>query len=76
MILSILRLLAAIVFAFLAGKVISKWKLPSILGWLIAGMILGPHALSLINQEVLEVVWYQSIVHILERAGGVMSGTE
>lgn len=42
MILSILRLLAAIVLAFLAGKVISKWKLPSILGWLIAGMILGP----------------------------------
>lgn len=76
MILSILRLLAAIVLAFLAGKVISKWKLPSILGWLIAGMILGPHALSLINQEVLEAVWYQSIVHILECAVGLMIGTE
>lgn len=76
MILSILRLLAAIVLAFLAGKVISKLKLPSILGWLIAGMILGPHALSLINQEVLEAVWYQSIVHILECAVGLMIGTE
>lgn len=37
----ILRLLAAIVLAFIAGKLVSKLKLPSILGWLIAGMILG-----------------------------------
>ena len=46
MILSIVRLLAAVILAFLAGKLISKLKLPSILGWLIAGMALGPHALS------------------------------
>ena len=44
MILSIVRLLAAVILAFLAGKLISKLKLPSILGWLIAGMALGPHA--------------------------------
>ena len=36
MILSIVRLLAAVILAFLAGKLISKLKLPSILGWLIA----------------------------------------
>lgn len=47
MILSLVRLLAANVIAFFAGKLISKIKLPSILGWLIAGMILGPHAVSL-----------------------------
>ena len=76
MILSILRLLAAIVLAFLVGKLVSKCKLPSILGWLIAGMILGPHALSLLNSEVLEAVWYQSAVHILECAVGLMIGTE
>lgn len=76
MILSILRLLAAIVLAFLAGKAVSKWRLPSILGWLIAGMILGPHALSLINSEILEAMWYQNIVHILECAVGLMIGTE
>ena len=40
-----IRLLAAVILAFLAGKLISKFKLPSILGWLIAGMVLGPHAL-------------------------------
>lgn len=49
MILSIVRLLAAVILAFLAGKLISKLKLPSILGWLIAGMVLGPHALSLVT---------------------------
>ena len=46
MILSILRLLATIVLAYLAGVLLSKLKLPSILGWLLTGMILGPHAFS------------------------------
>ena len=39
MILSIVRLLAAVILAFLAGKLISKLKLPSILGWLIACLL-------------------------------------
>lgn len=76
MILSIVRLLAAVILAFLAGKLISKLKLPSILGWLIAGMSLGPHALSLVNSALLDAVWYQSAVHILECAVGLMIGTE
>lgn len=74
--LPILRLLAAVVLAFFAGKLISKLKLPSILGWLIAGMILGPHALSLINDTLLDMVWYQSVMHVLECAVGLMIGTE
>lgn len=74
--LSILRLLAAVVLVFFAGKLISKLKLPSILGWLIAGMILGPHALSLINDTLLDTVWYQSVMHVLECAVGLMIGTE
>lgn len=76
MILSIVRLLATIVLAFLAGKLISKLRLPSILGWLIAGMILGPHALSLIDNELLNAAWYQNSVHILECGVGLMIGTE
>ena len=35
--LEVLRLAAAIVIAFLAGKLISRLHLPAILGWLIAG---------------------------------------
>lgn len=75
-ILLILRLLVAIALAFVAGKLISKLKLPSILGWLIVGMILGPHAVSLINQELLDAVWYQSVIHVLECGVGLMIGTE
>ena len=40
--------------ALFVSKLVSKLKLPSILGWLIAGMILGPHALSLVSQELLD----------------------
>ena len=76
MVLSNLRLLIAILLAFLAGKLILKLKLPSILGWLIAGMILGPYALSLVYNELLNAVWYQSIMHVLECAVGLMIGTE
>ena len=39
MILSLLRLLLTIGIAFLVGKLVSKIKLPSILGWLITGMV-------------------------------------
>lgn len=71
-----IRLLLAIVLAFIAGKLISKLKLPSILGWLIAGMILGPHALSLMDEQILDAQWYQTMVHVLECAVGLMIGTE
>ena len=54
MLISLIRLVITIGIAFLAGKLVSKLKLPSILGWLIAGMILGPHALSLMSQEILD----------------------
>lgn len=72
----ILRLLLAIGLAFAAGKLVSKFKLPSILGWLMAGMILGPHAVALVNNEILDNVWYQNILHILECGVGLMIGTE
>ena len=75
-ILLIARMAAAVLLAFIAGKLISKCKLPSILGWLIAGMILGPHAVSLVNQQLLDAAWYQNIMHVLECAVGLMIGTE
>lgn len=71
-----LRWIIAIIIAFLIGKLISKVKLPSILGWLIAGMILGPHALSLLDNSILEAGWYENIVRILECIVGLMIGTE
>lgn len=76
MILLILRWLTAIAIAFLIGKLVSKIKLPSILGWLIGGMILGPYALSLMPNELIAAEWYQNIIHVLECAVGLMIGTE
>lgn len=72
----IAKLLFTMVLAFLAGKLISKIKLPAILGWLIAGMLLGPHAFALMDQQILDAAWYQTLVHILECAVGLMIGTE
>lgn len=36
------RWIVTLAIAFFAGKLISKIKMPSILGWLIVGMLLGP----------------------------------
>ncbi len=52
MILLILRILVAIAIAFIVGKLVSKIKLPAILGWLLTGMILGPHAFGVVNDAV------------------------
>lgn len=72
----ILCWLAAIIIAFLFGKGVSKLKLPAILGWLIAGMLLGPYALQLLPDTLLDTAWYQNIIHVLECAVGFMIGTE
>lgn len=72
----ILRWAAVVLLAWLAGKLVSKVKLPSILGWLIAGMILGPHAFGLMPQTLMDAGWYQAVIHVLECAVGLMIGTE
>ena len=74
--LSVLRVLAAIVIAFGVGKLVTLIKLPAILGWLIAGMALGPFALKLVDAPILDAVWYESAIHILECAVGLLIGTE
>ncbi|MGI5964128.1 MAG: cation:proton antiporter, partial [Lawsonibacter sp.] len=71
-----LRLCAAVALAYLCGRLITKLKLPSILGWLIAAMVLGPHALALTTQELLDAAWYQNLIHVMECAVGLMIGTE
>ncbi|WP_368337322.1 hypothetical protein [Parabacteroides merdae] len=72
----ILQLILVIIFAFIIGKLVSKFKLPSILGWLVAGMFLGPNALSLVDRNILDTGWYQVTVHILECVVGLMIDTE
>lgn len=72
----ILRLLLSIVIAFITGKLISKLKLPSILGWLVAGMVIGPHAFGLLGNSVLDSEWFDILESIFECTFGLIIGTE
>lgn len=72
----ILRFIIAVIIAYFVGQLVSKIKLPAILGWLITGMIIGPHALAIINIGLLDAVWYEPLLHILECIVGIMIGTE
>ena len=72
----VLRLLAAILIAFAAGKLVARLKLPAILGWLIAGMIIGPHALGLLSRSVLDSRWFGVLESFFECVFGLMIGTE
>ncbi len=75
-VIAFLCLVASIIIAFVGGKLITKIKLPAILGWLIVGMIIGPHALGLLGNEVLEAEWFIVLVSIFECLFGIMIGTE
>lgn len=68
--------LVVLALAALAGRLISKVKLPSILGWLMVGMIFGPHAVGLLPQPVLDAAWYQTVIMWMQCAFGLMLGTE
>ena len=74
--LDVLKLIFAVFVAFLFGKLVSKLKLPANLGWLLAGMTLGPHALGLLNEPMMEAAWYTTAESILECVVGLMIGTE
>lgn len=76
MIILILRWAVAVMIAFGIGKVVSKLRLPAILGWLIAGMVLGPYAVHLLPDRLLDAAWYENIIHVLECTVGFMIGTE
>lgn len=70
------RWIAAILAAVLIGKLVSLAKLPSILGWLIGGMILGPFGLNLLTQTCMDSAFYDGILNWMQVAVGVMLGTE
>lgn len=72
----LLQWLMVLALAMLGGRLISKIKLPSILGWLIIGMLFGPHALGLMPQPILDAVWYKTVIMWMQCALGLMLGTE
>ncbi len=70
------RVVAIIGIAFLMGMLISKVKMPPILGWLLTGMILGPHALNFLNDETLNSQLYHGFSQFLECSLGLMFARE
>ncbi|MBF7097276.1 cation:proton antiporter [Alkalibacter mobilis] len=76
MILLISRLLLGVLIAYFSGKLISKLRLPAILGWLIAGMVMGPYASGLLSNELLDIRWYHGLLNVLECGMGLMIGSE
>ena len=61
-----------LLFGLLLGWIFSKLKLPSLLGMIVLGIILGPHALDLIDESILMIsgeLRQIALVIILTRAG-------
>lgn len=56
MIIGLLRIFAILCAAVVCGKLVSKGKLPAILGWLIAGIVSGTIVAAAIINEIIAVV--------------------
>lgn len=72
----ILSWLGILAIAYVAGVLISKIKLPAILGWLIVGMVFGPHLANLVTSDTLSQTYYLVIEKSCECLAGVMIGSE
>ena len=72
----IIKFFIVLVMAFIMGKIVTKFKIPAILGWLLAGMALGPHAFGLMGESLLAADWYKMLLSLLECSVGLMIGTE
>lgn len=76
MIVDLLRFFAIICIAVVVGKLISKIKLPAILGWLITGIVFGPYLVQIVTLEITDAIWYKVVIKIFECFAGVMIGRE
>ncbi len=72
----ILKVFAIICIAFVVGKLVSKIKLPAILGWLITGIVFGPYLVGVVTLQITESLWYKIFVKVFECFAGVMIGRE
>ena len=76
MIIGLLRIFAVLCAAYACGRLISKVKLPAILGWLIAGIVFGPYLADVVTLEITESLWYKVFIKFFECFAGVMIGRE
>lgn len=73
---NILGFLAILSSAYVLGKLLSYLKLPSILGWLLAGIALGPYLGKLVSLDFIDNTWFKVVIHAFELFAGLMIGRE
>lgn len=76
MVIGFLRIFAILCAASVCGKMVSRLRLPSILGWLIAGIIFGPYLAGVVTLDITDTLWYQIFIKFFECFAGVMIGRE
>ncbi|MGN0436286.1 MAG: cation:proton antiporter [Wujia sp.] len=76
MLIGFLRAFAIICVAIICGKLVSRVKLPAILGWLIAGIIFGPYLAAVVDFNITDSQWYKIFIKFFECFAGVMIGRE
>lgn len=69
-----LNILLIVLVGFILGKLVEKIKLPAVLGYIIAGMLIGPFALNLINLDLLDSGLFKLIAGIAIGYVGYMVG--
>ena len=70
---SMMSLGFTMIAAFLFGKILQRWKLPMITGYIAAGILIGPYLANLLSVEVvqkLQLIDYIAISLIALTAGG------
>lgn len=72
----IILVILFIIMAIIVGKLVTKLKLPAILGWLFTGMMIGPYVLGWLNSDILDSSWYHILSSISEVIAGLFIGTE
>lgn len=76
MVIGFLRIFTILCAASVCGKMVSRLRLPSILGWLIAGIIFGPYLAGVVTLDITDTLWYQIFIKFFECFAGVMIGRE
>lgn len=76
MVVDILRVFAIICVAIICGKLVSKLKLPAILGWLIAGIAFGQYLVGIVSTNITDSTWFKVAIKFFECFAGVMIGKE
>lgn len=71
----IIRFIISIVIVYLSGKIVQQVNLPAILGWLLAGMLIGPNVFNVLTSETMGQSWYLLLMTLAQVIVGVMIGS-